>query len=94
MGIREKRPGADARTQEQEMSTLLAWGRRLLVPLGLFLVVVALRAVGGGWYYYSRYLPAQRFSTEDAIQTTRVRRGSVILAGRGAILPHGRGKRG
>lgn len=71
------------------MSMLLAWGRRLLVPLVLIFVLVALGAVGGGWYYYSRYLPGQRSSTEDTIQTTRVRRGSVILAvgGSGSLIP-------
>lgn len=68
---------------------LAAWGRRLLGPLALVLAVVAARAVGGGWYYFTRYLPAQRSATEEAMQTSRVRRGSLIISagGSGTLIP-------
>jgi len=71
------------------MSVLLAWGRRLVVPLVLIVVVVALGAIGGGWYYYARYLPAQRSAAAETIQTTRVRRGSLIISvgGSGTLTP-------
>jgi HlyD family secretion protein len=61
------------------MSGLLARGRRLIVPLVVF-VVVAVAAVVGGWYYYTRYLPAQQSSAAETVQTTRVRRGSIIIS--------------
>jgi len=71
------------------MGALWAWGRRLLVPLVLIVVVVALGAIGGGWYYCARYLPAQRSAAVETIQTTRVRRGSVIISvgGSGSLIP-------
>ncbi|HUW95795.1 MAG TPA: hypothetical protein VMW58_08400 [Anaerolineae bacterium] len=51
------------------MSALLAWGRRLVIPLVLIFVVVTLRAVGGGCYYYTRYLPAHRPSAAQTGKT-------------------------
>jgi len=71
------------------MGALLAWGRRLVVPLVLIVVVVAIGAIGGGWYYYTQYLPAQRSAAAETIQTTRVRRGSVIISvgGSGTLMP-------
>jgi HlyD family secretion protein len=71
------------------MSTLLAWGRRLLVPFVLLLVVVIVAGAGGGWYYYTRYLPAQESSAVEAIQTSRVRRGDLIVSvgGSGSLVP-------
>jgi HlyD family secretion protein len=71
------------------MSVLWTWGRRLLLPLVVIVVVVALAAIGGGWYYYTRYLPAQRSAAEETIQTTRVRRGNLIISvgGSGTLMP-------
>jgi HlyD family secretion protein len=70
------------------MSVLRTWGRRLLLPLVLVVGVVALAAIGGGWYYYTRYLPAQRSAAAETIQTTRVRRGNLILSvgGSGTLM--------
>ncbi len=50
---------------------------------------MALAVIGGGWYYYTRYLPAQRSAAEETIQTTRVRRGSLIISvgGSGTLMP-------
>jgi HlyD family secretion protein len=71
------------------MSVLLAWGRRLLAPFALLFVVVIVVAAGGGWYYHTRYLPAHQPSTTDTIQTSRVRRGSLVLSvgGSGSLMP-------
>ncbi len=71
------------------MRTLLACGRRLVVPLVLILVVVTVGAAAGGWYYFTRYLPAQRSSAVETIQTSRVRRGNLIISvgGSGTLMP-------
>jgi HlyD family secretion protein len=71
------------------MRVLWTWGRRLLLPLVLIVVIVALGAIGGGWYYYTRYLPAQRSAAAETIQTTRVRRGNLIISvgGSGTLMP-------
>jgi HlyD family secretion protein len=71
------------------MSTLLAWGRRLVVPLVLIFVLVTVGAVAGGWYYFTRYLPAQKSSAPETIQTSRVRRGNLIISvgGSGSLMP-------
>lgn len=62
--------------------------RRRLLLLLLFFAVVGLSAVGGGWYYVTQYLPTQRSSAEEGIQTTRVRRGDLLIAvtGSGTLL--------
>ncbi len=62
--------------------------RRRLSVLLLVFVVVGLGALGGGWYYVTQYLPAQQSTTEQGIQTTRVRRGDLLIAvtGSGTLL--------
>jgi HlyD family secretion protein len=57
--------------------------------LVVIFVVLVTAAIGGGWYYFTRYLPAQRAAAVDTIQTTRVRRGSLILSvgGSGTLTP-------
>ena len=68
------------------MRSFLARKRLVLV---FVLALAALGAAGGGWYYYTRYLPAQRPSAAETIQTARVRRGSLIIAvgGSGTLMP-------
>ncbi|MDH4207590.1 MAG: efflux RND transporter periplasmic adaptor subunit [Anaerolineae bacterium] len=71
-----------------KMRSILSRIRRLLVWLVVIVVVLVVAAVGGGWYYFRRYLPAQ-VSTAETMQTTRVRRGSLILSvgGSGSLIP-------
>jgi RND family efflux transporter MFP subunit len=47
-------------------------------------------AAGGGWYYYSQYLPAQTLDGEETIQTATVRRGNlvVVAGGSGTLVPN------
>lgn len=63
--------------------------RRRLLLLLLLLAVVGLGTLGSGWYYYTRYLPAQRSSAVETIQTSRVRRGNLIISvgGSGTLMP-------
>jgi HlyD family secretion protein len=63
--------------------------RKRLLIVCVLAVAVVLGAVGIGYYYYSRYLPAQRSSAAEAIQTARVRRGNLIIAvsGSGTLVP-------
>ena len=59
--------------------------------IGAVLGVVALLAAAGGWYYYStQYLPAQAANGEETIQTSTVRRGSLVVAasGTGTLVPN------
>jgi HlyD family secretion protein len=53
------------------------------------LAVVVLLAGGGAWYYYSQVLPAQAPPAEETVQTTRVRRGDLIItaSGTGTLIP-------
>jgi HlyD family secretion protein len=62
--------------------------RRRLSVLLLVFFVVGLGALGGGWYYVTQYLPAQQSPAEQGIQTTRVRRGDLLIAvtGSGTLL--------
>jgi HlyD family secretion protein len=71
------------------MKPLLRNLRRLLVWLVVIFVVVVAAGIGGGWYYFTRYLPAQEAAAGETIQTTRVRRGSLIVSvgGSGALTP-------
>jgi len=60
------------------------WSGRKRVGLVAVCVLIALVAVGaGGWYYYTHYVQAQTTNGEETIQTTTVRRGSLIVAGSG-----------
>ena len=71
------------------MRSVLRKARRLLLWLAVVSFVIVLGAIGGGWYYFNRYLPAQRASTAETIQTTGVRRGSLIISvgGSGTLMP-------
>ena len=65
------------------MSIRGVWSGRKRVALMVACVVVAIAAVGGGWYYYTEYVQAQATNGEEVLQTTTVRRGSLIVAGSG-----------
>jgi HlyD family secretion protein len=60
--------------------------RRLLF---IILAIVVLLAGGGAWYYYSQVVPAQALPAEEAVQTTRVRRGDLVIyaSGTGTLIP-------
>jgi len=47
-------------------------------------------AAGGGWYYYTQYLPGQTVDGEETIQTATVRRGNlvVVAGGSGTLVPN------
>jgi RND family efflux transporter MFP subunit len=62
--------------------------RRRLLLLVLVFAVVGLGALGGAWYYVTQYVPAQRSAAEQGIQTTRVRRGDLLIAvtGSGTLM--------
>ena len=53
------------------------------------LAIVVLLAGGGAWYYYSQVLPAQAPPAEETVQTTRVRRGDLVItaSGTGTLIP-------
>jgi HlyD family secretion protein len=59
---------------------------RLLI---LVFAIFALLATGGGWYYYTQYLPVQATNGEETIQTARVRQGNLVIgaSGSGTLLP-------
>jgi len=52
-------------------------------------VIVALLAVGGVWYYYSRYLPAQAAPPSETIRTAQVTQGDLVISasGSGELVP-------
>jgi multidrug efflux pump subunit AcrA (membrane-fusion protein) len=59
--------------------------RRLLFTILAIVVLLA----GGAWYSYSRILPAQSLPAEEKVQTTRVRRGDLVItaSGTGTLIP-------
>ena len=59
--------------------------RKVIVGPVLFTLLLV---VGGAWYYYDRYLPAQA-APAPALKTTTVRRGDITLTaiGTGTLLP-------
>lgn len=67
--------------------------RSFLISRRVLLIVVlaagGIAAIAGAWYYYTQYLPAQRSSASETIQTARVRRGNLVIAvgGSGALVP-------
>ena len=67
------------------MSSFLR-NRRLLF---IILAIVVLLAGGGAWYYYSQVVPAQALPAEEKVQTTRVRRGDLVIyaSGTGTLIP-------
>ncbi len=74
------------RSLPRKIGSILSRKRRLLI---LIFAVVVFAALGGGWYYYTEYLPAQTPSAAETIQTSRVRRGNLIIAvgGSGTLMP-------
>jgi len=60
--------------------------RRLLFVI---LAMVVLLAAGGAWYYYRRVVPDQATPVEETVQTTRVRRGELVIyaSGTGTLIP-------
>ncbi|HJX37251.1 MAG TPA: efflux RND transporter periplasmic adaptor subunit [Anaerolineae bacterium] len=66
------------------MSIRGVWSGRKRVALVAVCALVALTAIGaGGWYYYTHNVQAQTSNGEETIQTTTVRRGSLVVAASG-----------
>ena len=67
------------------MSSFLR-NRRLLF---IILAIVVLLAGGGAWYYYSQVVPVQALPAGETVQTTRVRRGDLVItaSGTGTLIP-------
>jgi HlyD family secretion protein len=67
------------------MSSFLR-NRRLLF---IILAIVVLLAAGGAWYYYSQVVPVQALPAGETVQTTRVRRGELVIyaSGTGTLIP-------
>ncbi|NIN65516.1 MAG: hypothetical protein GTO63_12640, partial [Anaerolineae bacterium] len=71
------------------MSSLSSLFRDRRVVIVTVLTVVALVAIGGGWYYYGQYAQAETVDGEETIQTATVRRGNLIVVagGTGTLIP-------
>jgi signal transduction histidine kinase len=76
------------------MSSLSSLFRDRRVVIVTVLAVVALVAIGGGWYYYGQYAQAEPADGEETIQTATVRRGNLIVGAGGTITVKARALEG
>jgi HlyD family secretion protein len=55
----------------------------------LIIVVALVLVIGGGYYYYSNVYAQPEESVEETVQTTRVRRGDLVISasGSGTLVP-------